>query len=441
MNCEKSSFSFIFLLVSTLFFSCSKDATPDDPVFSDITISAIKPTHGPFNTIDTLIGIGFDKIPEIDSVLLNGKKLTLISRSPEQVIVKIPELAGTGHIDIWYKGKVVRGPVFTYDSTLFVTTVAGSSTEAGAKDGKGPDARFNQPQGIVVDKSGNIYVADMNNFSIRKIDTTGLVTTLAGPLSSEAGYINATGEAARFYMPIGITIDNNGFLYVGDYWNARIRKVSPFGAVTTFAGNSYLNPYEGQVDGDISVATFNRPMGLVADAQNNIYVADVNNSRIRKITQNGSVSTLGSSDYYNSGYRDGPIATALFNAPFAMAIDPSNNLYVIDGQMQYIRKISSNGVVSTLFGRIEPTITGSATTFTSSAIATDKNGNLYFAVDFGIMKRTPEGKVIRYAVGGTGELDGPAQIASYRSIAGIAADTFGNLYITDNNRVRKLAWR
>ena len=117
--------------------SCNKITNPDNSTTSDITITSLRPTHGPYNTIDTVTGKGFDQIPVFDSVLLNGQKLTVISRSSEQVIIKIPSLAGTGNIDIWYKGKMIEGPVFTYDSILLVTTVAGSSTESGEVNGKG----------------------------------------------------------------------------------------------------------------------------------------------------------------------------------------------------------------------------------------------------------------------------------------------------------------
>jgi hypothetical protein len=138
--------------------SCNKISKPDNTPIVDVTISSLRPTHGPFDTVDTLTGKGFDQIPVFDSVLLNGQKLTVISRTDEQVIVKIPSLAGTGPIDLWYQGQHFSTPVFTYDSILMVTTVAGSATESGRVNAQGLDARFSGPQGIVVDRSGNIYV-------------------------------------------------------------------------------------------------------------------------------------------------------------------------------------------------------------------------------------------------------------------------------------------
>lgn len=424
-----------FLLLSLL--SCSKSGES----ISDITITAIRPTHGPFGTIDTIFGKGFDKIPELDSVLLNGKKLTILSRSAEQVIVKIPEMAGTGTIDIWYDGKMIKGPVFNYDSSLYVTTLAGNGREPGALDGQGVAARFNEPQGIAVDKDGNVYVADMVNHSIRKITPQGVVTTLAGNINGPNGYVDGKGATARFSAPNGLAMGPDGFLYVGDHYNYRIRKVSLAGDVTTFAGILWnTGPEGGQVDGAASVATFNAPYGVAADQQGNIYVADQYNNRVRKITANGMVSTLAGGGYYHSGHKDGPASTSLFYNTYAVATDLSQNVYVFEGEgYNYIRKITPNGMVTTLMGPNWPV--GSPDLFRGKALATDKAGNLFFSVPEGIIKYTPDGKIVRYAVGGIGEVDGPSQIATYRAINGIAADNLGNLYITDNNRIRKIAWR
>lgn len=442
MKSKSPYFLLLFLVFSTFLFSCNKISTPDGATISDITINSIRPIHGPYDTIDTLFGKGFDKIPVLDSVLLNGKKLTLISKSPEQVIVKIPKMAGTGNIDIWYQGKLISGPVFTYDSTLFVTTLAGSSTDSGAVDGQGLNARFNQPHGIAVDQSGNIYVADMNNNSIRKITAQGNVTTLAGPLSGVRDYVDGTGSAARFSAPFGLAIGPDGFLYVGDQFNYRVRKVSLSGVVSTFAGigwNSGL--LAGGIDGDISVATFDAPFGVCVDRYNNVYVADLYNNKIRKITSTGIVSTYAGGDYYHFGLQDGPAATSLFFNPLVVAVDIYGNVFVGDNENHLLRKISPGGTVTTLLGPLEPSLTGTTEVFHTSALAADKAGNLFFSIRYGIVKMTPDGNIIRYALGGVGEVDGPAQIATYRAIGGIAVDDSDNLYITDNNRVRKISWQ
>lgn len=430
-----------FSLLCSSFFSCNKINDPNNPDTPAITITSISPTHGPANTIDTIIGQNFDKIPVLDSVLLNGKRLTMISRSPEKIIVQIPTLAGTGNIDIWYQGKLIHGPVFNYDSLLFVTTLAGSSTEAASRDGQGLNARFNNPQGIAVDLSGNIYVADSN--AIRKITPQGNVTTLAGSLTGFGSYSDGTGAAARFSNTWGLAMGTDGFLYVGDHYNYRIRKVSLSGVVTTLAGVTWnTGPLGGQIDGTASVATFNSPAGIAVNNQNNVYVADLSNNKIRKITTGGTVSSYAGGDYYNYGFADGPATTSLFFTPGAVATDPSGNVFVSDWGNHRIRKITPGGIVTTLLGPLEPSLTGIGSLFFSSALATDKDGNLFFAIPVGIIKMTPNGSIIRYATGGIGEIDGPAQIATYRYINGIAVDaTTGNLYITDRYRIRKIGWQ
>jgi sugar lactone lactonase YvrE len=433
--------SLVFFLIQ--FTSCSKTAGPEIPPDAhDIVITAIKPTHGPFNTIDTIIGKGFEKIPVVDSILLNGKKLSIISKSNEQIIVKIPELAGSGTIDVWHAGKLLRGPMFKYDSTLFVTTLAGSSVP-GTLDGKGLDARFNGPEGIAADHLGNVYVADVYNRAIRKITPSGEVTTLAGNLgSSVSEHVDGTGANARFTLIKGLAIDGNGNLYVGEgFW---VRKVSPAGVVTTITGrvpNTNIGGLQqADIDGDVSVATFLDVFGVTLDAQNHLYVADANNNKIKKIIPGGMVSTYAGKGYYQAGIKDGPLSTALLFAPFALSIDPKGNIYFIDGATTRLRKISHDGMVSTLFGPTAPTITGDSQ-FSAKALATDKEGNLYFSISVGIYKLSPDGKVSRYAAAGIGDEDGPVSVARFRSVNGIAVDASGTLYVVDRNRIRKIAWR
>jgi hypothetical protein len=177
------------------------------------------------------------------------------------------------------------------------------------------------------------------------------------------------------------------------------------------------------------------------DAQNNVYVADIGNNKVRKVTPTGFVSSLASSDYYNYGFLDGPVSTSLFFNPGAVAADPAGNIFVGDWENHRLRKIAPNGTTTTLLGPLEPSITGTSSLFQAIALATDKTGNLFFSIPVGIIKITPDGRIIRYATGGTGEVDGPVQIATYRSIRGIAVDESGNLFITDNHRVRKIAWQ
>lgn len=435
-------------IVLLLAASCNKNAAPVNPGTSGnpndslkITIISLEPTHGPYNTIDTITGLGLDQIPVPDSVLLNGRKVTIVSHTAGQIIVRIPLLAGTGNVDVWYKGIQYQGPVFKYDSVLIVTTIAGT-TDTGMIDGKGSNARFYGPVGIAIDHQQNIYVADEFINAIRKIDTGGNVTTISGPNEME-GFADGTGMAARFSWPLGLCMGQDGFLYVADQFNYRVRKVSTSGVVTTLAGMYwYGGPLTGEVDGPATIATFDSPFGVTSDKSDNIYVADSYNNRIRKITPAGVVSTFAGGDYYHFGQKNGQGTSALFFGPTNVAADPSGNIYVIDGDGQLLRKITPDATVSTLLGPIEPGLNNANGLFEPSALACDKDGNLFFAISGGVIKMKPDGTIIRYAIGGVGgAIDGPLPKASFDAITGMAVDDAGTIYFTDNNRVRKIAWQ
>jgi len=443
------SYRFVVCLgIVILAISCNKTPAPVNPGSPgnpnnplNITITSLEPTHGPYNTIDTITGSGLDQISAPDSVLLNGRKATIISNDAKQIIVRIPLLAGTGNVDVWYKGIKYQGPVFKYDSVLMVTTIAGT-TDTGEVDGKGSNARFYGPVGITLDHQQNIYVADEFANAIRKIDTGGNVTTIAGPNEMQ-GFADGTGTAARFSWPLGLCIGPDGFLYVADQFNYRVRKVSTSGVVTTLAGMIwYGGPLTGEVDGPATIATFDSPFGVTSDKSGNVYVADSYNNRIRKITPAGVVSTFAGGDYYHFGQKDGQGTSALFFGPTGVAADPSGNIYVIDGDGQFLRRITTDGTVSTLLAHDVPGLNNGNGVFETSALACDKDGNLFFAIEGGVIKMKPDGTIIRYAIGGVGgAIDGPLPKASFDGISGIAVDNAGTIYFTDNNRVRKIAWQ
>ena len=153
------------------------------------------------------------------------------------------------------------------------------------------------------------------------------------------------------------------------------------------------------------------------------------------------MSAFAGGDYYHYGQQDGQGSSALFYEPTAIAVDPQGNIYTIDSEGHLLRKIKPDGTVNTLLGPRAPDIAGPYDLFHSVALAKDKNGNLFFSISAGILAMTTDGKITRYATGGIGETDGPAQLATYRAIAGIAVDDAGTLYITDNNRIRKIGWQ
>lgn len=223
-----------------------------------------------------------------------------------------------------------------------VTTVAGSSSNQSYRDGTGTSAWFNSPSALTVDGVGNVYVADSGNAVIRKIAVDGTVTTLAGTAGS-TGTADGTGSAARFNQPSGIIIDSAGNLFVSDTYNQTIRKVTAAGVVTTLAG---LAGVSGTTDGTGTAASFNQPRGLCVDGSGSLFVADTANSSIRKVTSAGVVTTFAGLSTI-SGLLDGTGVNAWFNQPRDVKIDASGNLYVADTGNAAIRKITPTGVVTT----------------------------------------------------------------------------------------------
>jgi sugar lactone lactonase YvrE len=229
-----------------------------------------------------------------------------------------------------------------------VSTLAGSAGMAGSTNGTGAAARFDWPWGVAVDSAGNVYVSEWNNHTIRKITPAGEVSTLAG-LARSSGSSDGTGAAARFFRPLSVAVDRAGNVHVADQGNHTIRKITPTGVVTTLAGSPGI---EGSSDGTASAARFSSPHGLAFDAADNLYVADNGNQTIRRITASGVVSTVAGSVGIR-GSADGIGAAARFNSPIGMTVDPAGTtLYVADNRNQTIRKISPGGVVTTRAGSV-----------------------------------------------------------------------------------------
>jgi len=320
----------------------------------------------------------------------------------------------------------------TYESGITVTTFAGSG--GGYADGTGTAAQFSYPTGVAVDASGDVYVADKSNDKIRKITPAGVVSTLAG---SNNGYADGTGTAAQFSSLSGVTVDASGNVYVGDMSNNKIRKITPAGVVSTLAGSS-----AGYADGTGTAAQFNYPVGVAVDASGNVYVADYYNHKIRKITPAGEVSTLAGS---TGGYADGTGTAAEFFYPAGVAVDASGNLYVADYGNDKIRKITPTGIVSTFAGSNNGYAdgTGIAAQFSLPAgVAVDASGNLYVADTHNhkIRRITPAGVVTTLAGSTDGYADGTGIAAQFSFPTGVVVDASGNMYVADqsNQKIRKI---
>jgi hypothetical protein len=318
----------------------------------------------------------------------------------------------------------------------------GSST-FGSADGTGTSAQFNGPSGLAFDSVGNAYVCDEYNHLIRKITPSGVTSTLAG--SGAAGYANGAGTSAIFNLPTSLGLDASGNVFVMDSSNYRIRKVSPTGVVTTFAGSGAA----GTADGVGTSASFDTGTQYIAvDSSGNVYVSETNTyQRIRKITPAGSVSTLAGS---TAGWVDGAGTNAKFSNPRGLVADTLGNVYVADHGNFRIRKITPSGVVSTLAaggsgrnvtctGAFLPTCvinvndgTGTAASFYSpSTLALDQLGNMYVDDDNRIRIISPSGVVSTIAGNGTsGIADGIGTATMFYGNTGIAVDASGNVYVT-----------
>jgi DNA-binding beta-propeller fold protein YncE len=332
----------------------------------------------------------------------------------------------------------------TYNDTIrritsgaVVTTIAGSVGGYGSNDGTGAAAQFNEPTSVALDAGAvHLYVSDTNNQTIRQITTSGdVVTTIAGS-AGNVGATNGTGSAARFEYPTGVAIDPSGNLYVADSVNYLVRKISMPGAtVTTLAGNIGGRGYQ---NGTAGAARFNDPHYVATDPFGNIFVSDHYNNVIRMITPAGVVTTLAGTAG-PGGFQDSP--GALFNSPYGIATDASGNVYVADSGNNAIREIAMpSGTVSTIAGGSAGSAngTGSAAQFNEPyAVALNAAGDIFVA-DFNnntIRMIAPGGVVTTFAgsAGNAGSTDGTGATARFWGPRGIATDSSGNVYVADRN--------
>lgn len=308
-----------------------------------------------------------------------------------------------------------------------VSTLAGTGA-AGFANGPGNVAQFNFPYDVAVDSLGNAYVPDYANHLVRKITPAGLVSTFAG--TGVQGYADGPTATAKFNYPNSVAVDGSNNVYVYDVSGQRLRKITQSGIVSTLH----------------SWTTLFLPQGLAADLAGNVFIADTFGNRIWKVTPAGAVSVLAGSGA--AGWLDGPAATAKFRDPQGVAVDSTGNVYVGDTSNNRIRKITPAGLVSTLAGSGVPGFldgSGAAAQFYApDGVAVDSSGNVYVADHSNnrIRKITAAGSVTTFAgTGVAGFADGPAlTVAKFASAPGVAVDGTGIVYVADtsNNRIRKI---
>ena len=323
-----------------------------------------------------------------------------------------------------------------------VTTIAGT-IPGGYEDGPISTAQLYSPQGICIDNSGNIYVADNLNSKIRKITTDGQIITVAGSYFGANGYSNGIGLEARFAFPSDVVTDNLGNLYICDRWNFKIRKIDINGNVTDYAGTT-----QGFLDGQVSSAQFYAPEGIAIDQAGNVYIADTYNNRIRKIDTNGNVTTIAGGE---QGFLNGTTAESKFYSPSGLAIDSQGNIFVTDRSNNAIRKISPEGIVSTFAGGVQGNADGYGTNamlYAPSSIAIDSFDNIFFVDQYNglIRKITPQGYVSTIAGSILGDQNGVGTLAQFYYPFDVIIDLNGDLVISDmsNHKIKKISlgsWR
>lgn len=324
-------------------------------------------------------------------------------------------------------------------SGLYLSTLAGISTP-GINDGTGVTARFNGPLGITIDKDDNIIVADFRNARIRKVGQDGTVTTIAG---TAQGFQEGPLTVARFYGPAGVAYDNDGNLLVADYANHRVRMLTQNGLVATIAGSGKY----GTMNGSGPSARFAYPTCVLPDNEGNIYVIDSGTSLIRKIDKNRYVSTIAGT---SAGLADGPALEAAFNfanGTAQMTFDREGNLIIADFNNSLIRKLTKDGMVTTIAGggtKLDGPAR-EASFFFPTGIARDAKGNFIIADWYNSRIRKLDMSTMQVTTiagnGQQGHIDGPALSAGLFRPSSIAIDSAGNIFFSDyfDNCIRKIS--
>jgi uncharacterized protein (TIGR03437 family) len=339
--------------------------------------------------------------------------------------------------------------VFKIDTNGMMARVAGNSRAGYSGDG-GPatGAQLNGHLGIAVDASGNLFIADSGNNRIRKVSPAGIITTIAGGGSDLGDGGPAT--SAQISGGLGIAVDVSGNLFIAD-GSSRIRKVSPTGIITTIAGNGSPG-YSG--DGGLATSAQLNDLGggVAVDASGDVYIADYWNGRIRKVSPTGNITTVVGPGSFGSLGDGGPATSAQLYDPTDVAVDASGNLFIADSSHNRIRKVTPSGIITTIAGNGSFGYGGDGGPATSAqlagpnAIAVDASGNLFIADTYNdrIRRVTPVGIITTIAGNGSvcsGGDGGPATSAQLCNPRGVAVDTSGNLFITDtaSDRIREVS--
>jgi len=350
--------------------------------------------------------------------------------------------------NVYFSGAGYR--VCKIDTSGIVTTVAGNGTYGFSGDG-GPAtaAQTKVPRGVAVDIFGNLYFADNSNYRVRKVDSSGIITTVAG--NGTQGFSGDGGQAtdAQLGIPYGVTVDSTGNLYISDIQYKRVRKVDNGGIIATFAGDGGVL-FSGD-GGPATMASIFNPYVIEFDISDNLYISDSGHNRIRKVDNSGTINTVagnGAVSYYEDGV---PAKSTQLANPYGVATDGAGNFYISDYGRQSVRKVDSDGNISTVAGNGTQGYSGdggpaiTAQLWNPGGLAVDSAGNLYIADKTNQRVRKVDTAGVVTTVAGNGAQGysgdgGPATAAQLRQPSDVTVDSAGNLYIADsaNYSIRKV---
>lgn len=430
-------------IVSAIWLSCSDSPSPAPPVTGGNEapeLSGFSPLTGKKGTVIKIQGKHFGTDVSKVSLQINGLKATIQAVTDAEITAVVPDKCGLGKLVLTVNSKeVTSATAFRYLYTATTSYFSGSGI-GGYEDGAPQKSKFGTLYNIATDNKGIMFAADLGNCLVRRIDTDGSTSTLAG--AAQGGFKDGKGNQALMKFPIGIELAPDGSIFVADHENHAIRKVSPDGTLVTVAGHP---DHPGSADGSLVSAQFKRPYGVKLDKAGTLWICDTENGLIRKLSE-GQVSTFAGS---TPGYADGKLREAKFYMPSYLNFDENGNIFIADKHNHCIRKIAADGMVTTFAGT--PTKNGYRDGEAGQAmfnqpcnIQIDKLGNLYVNDLWNHCIRLvyPDGYVTTLAGKGRieGYEEGTGENALFKHPQGCTLDKDGNLFVTDsaNQRIRKL---